>query len=59
MYFAGRWVPMEVMNAIFVFWGIAVLVLGVVVWRFWRKPPPAKPKDKQSAAHRRKSRRKR
>lgn len=57
MEFAGRWVPMEVMNAFFMLWGIAGVVLGAVVWRLWRKGPPARPKDKQQQASRRKHRR--
>jgi hypothetical protein len=58
MEFAGRWVPMEVMNAFFMLWGIAALALGAVVWWLWRKGPPARPKDKlHQASRRRKHRR--
>jgi len=33
MYFNGRWVPMNVMDTIFLFWGIGVLMIGAVL--FW------------------------
>ena len=60
MYFAGRWVPLEVMNAFFVLWGISVVVLGTIIWWLRRKAPPDRPKDqakRQPIARRRKPRR--
>jgi LPXTG-motif cell wall-anchored protein len=58
MYFAGRWVPIELMNAFFVLWGIAAVILGGLIWWLRRKKPSVKPKDKpQPLARRRKSRR--
>jgi cytochrome c-type biogenesis protein CcmH/NrfF len=33
MYMLGRWVPLEVVNTIFILWGVSVAVLVFVV--FW------------------------
>lgn len=33
MYMLGRWVPLEVVNTIFILWGLSVVVLVLVV--FW------------------------
>ena len=58
MYFAGRWVPMEVMNAFFVLWGLSIVVLVIVVFWLRRKGPPEGPKSKAPQdAQRRKHRR--
>jgi hypothetical protein len=40
MYFANRWVPLEVMNVIFILWAVAALVIvAFLVWLGHRPPP--------------------
>ena len=56
MYFAGRWVPMEVMNAFFMLWGIAVVCVFAAAYWFWRKRPPDKPKPPATRGARRRKR---
>lgn len=36
MSFSGRWVPMEVMNTIFLLWAIAVVMVGAALYWFTR-----------------------
>lgn len=43
MYFNGRWVPMEVMDTIFLFWGIGVLMIGAAL--FWLRRSRRSTKD--------------
>lgn len=47
MHFGGRWVSMELANAILLLWGVAVATLGVVAWCLWRGHPPTKPGNKE------------
>lgn len=53
MMFNGRWVPMEMMNTIFVLWLIAaVMVVLILVWPRWRRPASrAQCEDKHRIAH--------
>jgi hypothetical protein len=39
MNFAGRWIPLELANTIFIAWLVSVIVLAVVVFWIVRKPP--------------------
>lgn len=57
MNFAGRWVLMEVMNAIFVLWGIAVVCVFAVAYWVRRKRPPEKPMPPATRGARRRKRR--
>lgn len=49
MYFNGRWVPMHLMNTIFILWLIAsALVIGLILYlnhRAKRKSDPKPPPD--------------
>lgn len=56
MYIAGRWVPLEVANTIFVLWAVAVVALGIVVWRLSRRYAP-KRSAKQPVTRRRRGNR--
>jgi hypothetical protein len=37
MYFLGRWVPMDVMNAIFVLWLVAAVTVAVLMFFLHRR----------------------
>lgn len=56
MNIAGRWVPLEVANTIFLFWAMAVAALGVIVWWLSRRRAP-KRSDKEAITQRRRSNR--
>ena len=62
MHFGGRWVPMEVMNTIFLLWALAVLIVGVAIFWFVRSgrssrthqnTPPGTARGKRSKRKRR------
>ena len=60
MYFAGRWVPISLVNAMFILWLIAVVMLIGWVFILGRRRPPTKTDSKPaSAPHSRKKRRRR
>ena len=56
MNFAGRWVPMEVMNALFIIWLIGAAIIVGLVFYFNRRGSRSKPAQKHSAAVRREKR---
>lgn len=49
MQFAGRWVPLEVMNTVFVLWLLAAAILVGLVVYLNRRHARSKRRDKQSA----------
>ena len=58
MYFLGRWVPMDVMNAIFVLWLVAAAVLAALMFFLHRRGRSTKDKSMPSGhSHRGKRRR--
>ncbi len=58
MYFAGRWVPISLVNTIFILWLIAVAMVIGWVFVLGRRRPPTKTETKPPpAAHRGKRRR--
>lgn len=59
MYIAGRWVPLETANTIFILWAVAVAVLGAIVWWVSRGRPPRNPTKEAPARRRRGKHRKR
>ncbi len=42
MYFAQRWVPIEVMNTIFALWAITVLLIAATLFWFMHSGRPTK-----------------
>lgn len=43
MSFGGRWIPMHVMNSIFLLWVIAALIVAGLLYWFMRSKPPVEP----------------
>lgn len=53
MYFAGHWVPIEVMNEFFILWLVAVVIVGGLMLYLGRRGKPKKPPQAHSGARRR------
>jgi hypothetical protein len=54
MYFAGRWMPIELMNELWVLWLIAaVIVCGLMFYLHRRGKPKKPPKTAHSGVRRR------
>lgn len=60
MYFNGRWVPLDVMDAILLLWGLAAIVmLAALCWFSRGRKTPVSPDGDAKGRRRRRSVRKR
>lgn len=46
MYMGGRFVSLETLTTLFIFWALGVAVLGVALWRLSRRRPPTSTEKK-------------
>jgi hypothetical protein len=59
MYFSGRWVPMHLMNTIFILWLVAsAIVIGLILYLFHRAKGKSNPKPPHDERRLRRRRRK-
>ena len=49
MYFLGRWVPMEVVDTIFLLWAIVALIIGIGI--FWSMHAGRPTQSSRNATH--------